>query len=123
MSLVKDKKILILGIILLVFTIIYFIIANQISYAFVTEYDTEAAYEDTIETIKKSALYYANNNPDIFAEQNVKVIKVQDLIDEQLYVPNSNGDVQNPTNKEETLNENRITLRKETDGIVVTIDK
>ncbi len=123
MSLVKDKKILVLGIILIVFTIIYFIIANQISYAFEPKYDVEAAYEATIETIKKSAEYYATNNPDIFAEQNVKVIKVQDLIDQQLYTPNSQGDVSDPINNEETLNEKRITIRKETDGIVVTIDK
>ena len=91
MKIWQDKKIIALGIILMVFTIGYFIIVNKISYAFETNYNVEEEYNSTIETIKASAIAYGSNHLDLFNESDTVYIKVQDLIDANLLVPNDDG--------------------------------
>ncbi len=122
MKTINDKKIIILGAILLVFTIGYFVIINKVSYAFVNDYDPDKAYKETIDIIKKSAVVYGKNNPDLFQEEDTVYKKVQDLIDANLLVPNEEGNVINPLKEEETLNNNVIKIKKEKDKITVEVD-
>ena len=96
MKTINDKKIIALGAILLVFTIGYI--------------------------IKKSAVAYGTNNPDLFKEEDTIYKKVQDLIDANLLIPNENGNVINPLKEEETLNNNVIKIKKEKDKITVEVD-
>ncbi len=122
MKTINDKKIIILGAILLVFTIGYFVIINKVSYAFVNDYDPNKVYDETIDTIKKSAIAYGTNNPDLFQEEDTVYKKVQDLIDANLLVPNEEGNIVNPLKEEETLNDNVIKIKKEKDKITVEVD-
>lgn len=122
MKRINDKKIIVLGAILLVFTIGYFVIVNKVSYAFVNDYNPDKAYNETIKIIKKSAVAYGTNNPDLFKEEDTVYKKVQDLIDANLLVPNEEGNIVNPLKEEESLNNNVIKLKKEKDKIIVEVD-
>ena len=99
---------------------IYFYLVN--SNALVNDYDTDKAYNETIDIIKKSAVAYGTNNPDLFKEDDTVYKKVQDLIDANLLVPNEDGNIVNPLQEEENLNENVIKIKKEKDKITVEVD-
>ena len=122
MKTINDKKIIFLGAILLIFTIGYFVIINKVSYAFVNDYDPNNVYDETINIIKKSAIAYGTNNPDLFKEEDTVYKKVQDLIDANLLIPNEDGNIINPLKEEETLNDNVIKIKKEKDKITVEVD-
>ena len=122
MKTINDKKIVALGAILLVFTIGYFVIVNKVSYAFVNDYDPDKVYNETIDIIKKSAVAYGTNNPELFQEEDTVYKKVQDLIDANLLIPNEEGNIVNPLKEEETLNDNVIKIKKEKDKITVEVD-
>ena len=120
-KLLEDKKIIILVAILFIFTIAYFISINGFSYAFSTEYDTEYAYKTTVDTIKKSAITYATNNQDIFSEDKIVYMKVQDLINNNILATNSDGNVINPINGN-SLNEHLIKIKKDKDKITAELE-
>jgi len=122
MKIMKDKKIIFLGIVLIVFTIGYFIIVNKISYAFSDNYNLNKSYDKTIETIKKCAIAYAETTPDLFKDEEIIYVKVQDLIDNKLLATNEDGKIINPLNKKETLNSNIIKIKNENDKIIVEVD-
>ena len=122
MKLIKDKKIIALIVLLLVFTIGYFVIITKMSYAFSYDYDANKSYSIVIDTIKKCATAYGEKNPDLFKDEKVIYIKVQDLIDNNLLVPNEEGNIVNPLNTEETLNTNIIKIKNEDDKISVEVD-
>ena len=54
-------------VILVVFTIGYFVVANKISYDFTTDYEKDL-YDLKINTIAKNAKIYGEYNTDLFAE-------------------------------------------------------
>ena len=56
-------------VVMIVFTIGYFVVANKISYAFDVDYDNDL-YELTIESIEKQAVSYAKANEELFVEEN-----------------------------------------------------
>lgn len=122
MKIIKDKKIIILILTLCVFTIGYFIAVNKISYAFDNNYDAKGAYNKIIETIEKCAIAYGEKNLDLFEESKIIYIKVQDLIDSSLLLPNESGNILNPTNEKESLNANVIKLKYENKKITVEVD-
>jgi len=122
MKALKDRKFIILIIILTVFTIGYFIVANKISYAFSNNYDLNALYESTINTIEKSAVSYGENNLDLFKDEKTIYIKVQDLIDNNFLATNEDGIIQNPLKEKESLNSNVIKIKYENKKITVDID-
>lgn len=122
MKLLSDKKFIILGAILLVFTIAYFVLVNKVSYAFTSDYNPNKVYYKTIDIIKKSAIAYGNNNLELFKEQDTIYKKVQDLIDAKLLIPNEDGNIINPLKEDETLNNNVIKIKKEKDKITVEVD-
>ena len=122
MKQIKDKKIIVLVAILLVFTIVYFVAISKISYAFSTDSDVAKNYELTIDTIKKSATIYAEQNKDLFNEEKTVYIKVQDLIDKQLLATNESGEIINPLNPSVTLNSNIVKIKLEDDKYIVEVD-
>lgn len=122
MKRVKDKKMIILAVVLLIFTISYFIIANKISYAFENNYDLNNSYNDTIDTIKKCAIAYAKENKNLFNKEKIIYIKVQDLIDNSLLVANENGDIVNPLKNSENLNSNIIKIKYEGEEFTAEVD-
>lgn len=122
MKLLKDKNVIILIVILVVFTIGYFLIVNRISYAFVNDYDLEEVYNNTLDVIEKCALKYASDNANLFEKENTIYIKVQDLIDNNLLIPNENGYIVNPLKENENLNSNIIKIKYENDTYNVEID-
>ena len=122
MNMFKDKKIIALSAILLVFTICYFVVANKISYAFETDYDLKATYDNVIETIKKSATSYGTDKSELFNENNTIYVKVQELIDEKYLVPNEEGNITNPMDENNTLNSKMVKIKKDEDKIIVEVD-
>ncbi len=106
MKFYEDKKIIGLGVILVLFTVVYFVVANKLSYAFSDGLDKEAMYNDTIEIITKSAIAYGNDNIDLIKESENNTIypKVQDLIDNGYLVADENGNIVNPINNNKILN-------------------
>jgi hypothetical protein len=95
---------------LFVFTIFYFVSANNISHAF--EYDeAQENYNMRINFIKSMADIYAKRNMELFDEGNVIYITVQDLVDNGLIeADNDNGDVKDPTSEVKTFNDLKIRL-------------
>ena len=122
MKFLKDKKIVGLIVVLVVFTVIYFVAVNKVSYAFSDVYDVNDSYHKTIDTIKKCAEAYGEQNLDMFKKDNIVYIKVQDLIDNKMLVPNSSGNIDNPLKNNETLNSNIIKLKYEDEKIIVEVD-
>ena len=122
MKFIKDKKIIALISILFVFTIAYFIIINHISFAFSDKYDVNESYNILINTIQKCATAYAEKNPDLFKTEKTVYIKVQDLIDNNLLIANSDGLIINPLDPNSEMNSNIIKLKTENDKIVVSVD-
>ena len=96
--------------VLLVFTVFYFVSANNISHAF--EYDeNQENYNMRINFIKSMADIYAKNNLELFDDDNVAYITVQDLVDSDfLEADNDNGDVKDPTSEVRTLNNLKIRI-------------
>lgn len=122
MKLLKDKKVIALVSILVIFTIGYFIIANKVSYAFSNSYDLNTTYENTIETIKKCAIAYGEKNLDLFEKEKIIYVKVQDLIDNNFLAANSEGKIVNPLKNNEVLNSNVIKIKYENEEITVEVD-
>ncbi len=122
MNLYKDKKIIALGIVLLVFTIMYFIVVNRMSYAFETENLSKDSYNSLISTIKECAKAYASHNMELFKEETTVYIKIQDLIDSNFLIPNNGENVVNPIDNTTILNSNIIKIKKEDNSFSVEVD-
>lgn len=121
----NTMRFILLGV-LLVFTIFYFVTANNMSHAF--EYDElQEKYNIKINLIKSMAEIYAKKNMDIFDEKNVVYITVQDLIDSHMIdSDNDNGDLKDPTSEVKILNAIKIRLTNKEGKIlskVLTNDK
>lgn len=122
MKWLKDKKIVILVVILTIFSIGYFVIANKVSYAFVNNYDLTEMYQIKIETIKKCAITYAQNNLELFQDENIIYVKVQDLIDKNYLIANKDGNIINPVKENATLNGNIIKIKYENNKLTAEVD-
>ena len=121
MKKIKDKKIIVLAVILIVFTIGYFIIVNKISYAFDNNYDLTWAYNNTMNTIKKCAIAYGKDNIDSFNDEGLLYIEVQSLIDNGYIATNEAGNIVNSLNNKENLNNKKIRLKYENKEISAEI--
>jgi len=122
MNYFKDKKIIALVIVLFVFTIGYFGVVNHVSHAFSSNYNAKESYNILINTIKECSKAYVKNNTDLFKQDSIAYIKVQDLIDNDLLVANSDGNIVNPLNESESLNSNIIKIKVEEEEIIVSVD-
>lgn len=106
--------------VLLVFTIVYFVVVNNVSYAFTFD-EKEFKYENTINTIKLMSQLYGKDNMDLFEEHQVIYITVQDLVDNNYLVPDENGKVNDPTSEVKTFNETKIRLANKNGEIVAKV--
>ena len=122
MNLFKDKKIISLVVVLFVFTIIYFGVVSHVSHAFSSNYNAKESYNILINTIKECSKAYVKNNTDLFKQDTIAYIKVQDLIDNDLLIANSDGNIINPLNESESLNSNIIKIKVEEEEIIVSVD-
>ncbi len=107
-------------IVVAVFTIIYFIGVSSVSYAFSTS-ETDLKYDDIINIIEVQAQTYAENNSDIFKEENTVYVYVKDLIENKYLVANENGKIMNPQEPNKDLNDLKIKIEKKEDKIETNI--
>lgn len=117
----KDKKIIALVVVLLLFTITYFVSINSFSYAFSPIDDQNDAYKITSDTIKKAAISYGENHKELFKDSSVTYIKVQDLIDNKILAANKEGNIVNPINNE-NMNTQIIKIRNDEGLITAEFD-
>lgn len=90
-----------------VFSTVYLIGMFNFSYAFETDYLSDA-YDQRISLIEMQSELYASLNEDLFLDSSVIYIYVEDLIESNLISVNSDGDVIDPTNENNTLNNLKI---------------
>ncbi len=121
MKFINDKKFLTLAIILLLFSISYFIVVNKISYAFVSDYNEDFYYDQVEKIIESSAKKYAEEYSAEFND-GVKYITVQKLIDLGYLIPDESGDIKDPSNENSTFNNRQIYIRKTDDGFEIKIE-
>lgn len=119
---IKDKKIIVLVALLFIFTIGYFVVVNKMSYAFSTNDSAKSNYNSLMATIKECSKKYAENKSDIFKEEKIVYIKVQDLIDEGLLASNEDGNIVSPIDNNTILNSNIIKIKNDNNEITVEID-
>lgn len=121
MKKIKDKKIIVLAIILLIFTVSYFVIVNKISYAFDNNIDINAAYNLRINTITACAEAYGEANKDDFNEEGLLYITVQTLVDSKYLITAENGIIENYLDETEKLNDKKIRIKNENDKITAEV--
>ncbi len=118
-----DKKIQILSIILLVFTIGYFIVINKISYAFEMDYDASFYHDQVEKLIEQSALKYAQDHKEIFTEEEaIKYVTVQELIDNSYLIPNEDGNIIDPSNENMFFNSRKVKIKMVNNNFEVKIE-
>lgn len=105
--------------ILLVFSVIYLVGIVNTSHAFSDE-TYQIAYDSKINLIKTQAQSYAFENIDLFKEKDVIYIYVTDLIDQGYITADEDGNVINPLEVGETLNNLKIKLVKKGDKVEVS---
>lgn len=118
----KDKKIVALVVVLVIFTFIYFISVGKISHAFETTNYSKEAYNSLIKTIKTCSEEYAKKNDNIFNEENVAYIKIQDLIDANFLATNNGDNIVSPLDGQTILNSNIVKIKKDNNNYQVEID-
>ncbi len=107
------------GFIIAVFTIGFFVFANDASFAFGTNYEQEL-FTSKINSIEQIAVVYAENTEGIFTSEEDAYIKVDDLA-KLGYIINNEGLVSDPRDETKTLNDCKIRLSKEKDKITAKV--
>lgn len=120
-KILKDPKVITLIGILLLFTIFYFVSVNKLSYAFSNEDNSVYYHNQTINIIKEASKIYASNNVDLFKDNNIVYIKVQDLIDNGLLAANEEGKIIDILTND-SLNNKVIKIKNENNNINIEID-
>lgn len=117
----KNGKISIsLLIILGIFTIGYFFIANKFSYNFDVDFE-EDLYELKIASIERQSEIYAKGHSELFSESNDIYLTVEELATENVIISNSDGNVIDPRDKDKTLNELKVKITNKDDEITAKV--
>ena len=96
--------------VVLVFTIIYFVTANKISYAF-TDDAAQELYQSKINLINNCATIYAKNNIELFDENNTIYMTVNELIEKGALLPDDEeGNIKDPSSDIRTMNELKVRI-------------
>ena len=117
----KNKNVLLyiaIGIVVL-FTAVYFVVANKISYAFAAEEET-MLLDGKLNSLSMMAQLYGENNLDLFNEDDTIYVTVNELVEKgYVLADDDKGNVKDPTSDVKVLNELkiRITLK---DGEIAT---
>ncbi len=108
-----------LVIVIIIFGVVYFLVANNISYAFTLDVDQEL-YNLTIESIEKKAQIYGEANLDLFDEDKDIYLTVNDLIERSIIFPDKDGKIVDPRNENKELNNLKVKITLEEDNKVST---
>lgn len=114
MARIKDFKLIMLFLVLIMFSLMYFFTVNKVSYAFDPVYNLEKNHENKLKTIELCAMKYGENNQKLFDAEDTIYIKVKDLIESNLIATNNNGEVKDILNNK-SLNDSIVKI-KLTDG-------
>ncbi len=109
-------------VVVVVFTIVYFVGVTSVSYAFNTDENKEK-YDDIINIIELQAKSYAENTPDLFTEEDTIYVYVKDLIEANYLVADENGKIINPETPNKDLNDLKIKIEKEGEIIKTNLVK
>lgn len=107
-------------IVLALFTVGYFVVANIISYNFDVNYE-EDLYDLTISSIEKQAALYGENNTEIFAESNDVYMTIEQLAAANAIISTSEGVVADPRDDSKTLNDIRVKITNDDDEITAEV--
>ena len=99
-----------------VFTIVYFVAANVISYNFNVNYEQEC-YDLTISSIEKQTAIYAQYNADIFSDDDTAYMTVHELSLANAIVSSSEGTVMDPRDDDKNLDDLKVKITKNNDKI------
>lgn len=96
--------------VMLVFTAVYFIAVNKISYAFVMD-DGKALLESKLDSINKMAQIYGEKNLELFEEEDTIYVTVNDLVENGYIIPDDDhGNVKDPSSDVKVLNELKVRI-------------
>ena len=107
-------------IVIAVFTVGYFIVANTISYNFNVDYE-EDLYDLKIASIEKQATIYAGGHLELFKDGNDIYMTVEELALNNAVISTKEGVVADPRNSEETLNDLRVKITNKDDEITAEV--
>ncbi len=107
-------------IVIVVFTVIYFIGVSNVTYAFSTDVE-EFEYNNKINIIEKQSELYAINNTELFGEGDTIYIYVNDLIENNYIKTDEDGKIKDPLNPGKNLNELKIKIEKNQENYKVSI--
>ena len=114
---IKDKKIIVLVVILIVFTIGYFTVVNKVSHAFETDVDYNTIKNQKLELIEKVAKKYGEDNIDKFNEEGLIYIDINTLIESGYLIVSTEGKVLNIEEIKDDLNDKKIRIKNE-EGVI-----
>lgn len=109
-----------LVIVIAVFTVGYFLIANTLSYNFDVDYE-EDLYNLKIASIEEQAAIYAEGHTDMFVESNDVYMTVEELAMNNAIISTSEGVVADPRASENTLNDLRVKITNEDEKITAEV--
>lgn len=121
MEKLKDIKLLTCLVVLLLFTIGYFLMVNKISYAFDSTVDLSKSHDNKIKVIEECSKKYASINDNLFNEDDTVYIKVSDLVKADLLATNREENVVDILN-DKILNDNVIKIKKEQDNYIIEVN-
>ena len=109
-----------LVIVIAVFTVGYFLIANTLSYNFDVDYE-EDLYNLKIASIEEQAAIYAEGHTDMFVESRDVYMTVEELAMNNAIISTSDGVVADPRDSENTLNDLRVKITNEDEKITAEV--
>lgn len=109
-----------LVIVIAVFTVGYFLVANTLSYNFDVDYE-EDLYNLKIASIEEQAAIYAEGHTDMFVESNDVYMTVEELAMNNAIISTSDGVVADPRDSENTLNDLRVKITNEDEKIIAEV--
>ena len=107
-------------IVLAVFTVGYFMLANRFSYDFDVNYEDDL-YDLKIASIEKNAAIYAEEHEELFAESSDVYMTVEELALANVIISNTEGVVDDPRNNEDNLNDLRVKITNKDDVITAEV--
>lgn len=107
-------------VVIAVFTVGYFVVANMLSYNFDVNYE-EDLYNLKIASIEEQAEVYASAHTELFTESKDIYMTVEELAENNVVVCTSEGVVADPRNSEETLNDLRVKITNDDDKITAQV--
>ena len=102
------------------FSIGYFLVANKLSYNFDVSYE-EDLYELKINSIETQAGLYGETNQALFSEGNEVYMTVEDLAYANAIISNSEGVVKDPRDENKTLNDLKVKIINDSDKVTAKV--